>query len=356
MVLPNITSKHINDSNLRYRNMKQFDSMYEEDIGLKFFMSGFLTITFILSFVGNICTCAVIIRDRSMRTPTNCYLFNLAVTDFLTALCIPVEIYIKWMPDYFPIDEIGCRIHFVLWGCLSNCSALTIFAFTVERYVVITKPFQRQSLLLTSRVVKIVAFIWMLSCLFSMLQVYNIILIEKKTGIYCFYKISQQMQIVITVDLFIFFIVPMTVIFVIYVLIALKLKHTNMKLKSSPANGKRNRDKAITMLAAVAASFFFCWFPYCVLRLMLIIPRWRQDDYSKTWKVFVYMSTVNGYLSTAVNPILYSLMSRKFQQAFKNLLDGQKPTIRLDTLSKLHSDNSVQSGIRLNNIRHRYSF
>ncbi|XP_068632673.1 pyrokinin-1 receptor-like [Battus philenor] len=337
--------------------MKQIDDLnIVEDIGSKILLSGFLTMLLILSLVGNICTCAVIIRNRSMRTPTNCYLFNLAIADLLTALCIPIEIYIIWMPDYFPIGEMGCRIHFVIWDCLSNCSVLTIFAFTIERYIVITKPFLRQTLALTSRVIKIVTFNWMLSCLFCMLQVFNVFLFEHKKGFYCFLQITDRMLIIMTIDLLIFFGFPMTVIFVIYILIAFNLKYTNKNLKNSPANGRKNRDKAITMLAAVAGSFFFCWFPYSVLRLLMIIPRLRQVDYYKVWQVLGYMNLVNSYLSTSVNPILYSLMSRKFRQAFKNLLRGRKSLSlkRVNHISELQIN--VNSGIKLRNLRQQHGF
>lgn len=40
-------------------------------------------IIFISGLMGNICTCLVIIRNRHMRTATNYYLFNLALSDLL---------------------------------------------------------------------------------------------------------------------------------------------------------------------------------------------------------------------------------------------------------------------------------
>ncbi|XP_013142600.1 PREDICTED: neuromedin-U receptor 2-like isoform X3 [Papilio polytes] len=255
MVILNNTNN--NDKFFFYPNTKTIgNSDITVDLNLNIILSGLLIVLLFVSLAGNISTCAVIVRNRSMRTPTNYYLFNLAVVDLVTALCIPFEIYILWKPQYFPIGEIGCRIHFIVWDCLSNCSVLTIFAFTIERYIVITKPFLRQSLVLTSRVKKIVTFNWLLSCLFCLLQVFNVFL----------YK----------------------------------------------------RDKA------VAAFFFICWFPYFVLQMMMIIPRFRSDEYFNLWQVFGYLSLVNSYMSTAVNPILYGLMSRKFRQAFKNLFVGRK--------------------------------
>ncbi|XP_013177433.1 PREDICTED: neuropeptides capa receptor-like [Papilio xuthus] len=147
----------------------------------------------------------------------------------------------------------------------------------------------------------------------------------------------------------------MTVILVIYILIAVKLKQTNGKIITSPPNVKRDRNKAVAMLAAVAAFFFICWFPYFILQLMMIIPRFRLDDYFYMWQVFGYLSLINSYLSTAVNPILYGLMSRRFRQAFKNLFVGKKslvieganhiPTLRTsitanEGLKKLHHQNT----------------
>ena len=49
-----------------------------------------ITIVYILIFVsgvvGNVAVCAVIIRNPSMHTATNCYLFSLAVSDLTVLL------------------------------------------------------------------------------------------------------------------------------------------------------------------------------------------------------------------------------------------------------------------------------
>ena len=40
-------------------------------------------IIFVTGFIGNVITCIVIWRNPTMQTPTNYYLFNLAVSDLL---------------------------------------------------------------------------------------------------------------------------------------------------------------------------------------------------------------------------------------------------------------------------------
>ena len=37
----------------------------------------------VLGFLGNLGTCIVILKNKNMQTPTNCYLFSLAISDLL---------------------------------------------------------------------------------------------------------------------------------------------------------------------------------------------------------------------------------------------------------------------------------
>lgn len=223
-------------------------NVLDEALSVKILISIFLGICMILSIVGNVCTCAVIARDRSMRTPTNCYLFNLAITDLLFAAFVPIETYLIWIPYLYPLGEVGCRLHFFIYDCLCNCSALTIAAFTVERYLVVSNPFLRQKLSRNSRVFKIIAIIWVISVFFCVPDLFYIDLLEKKKYVYCYFTISETLKVLFGVEQIVFFVAPLTIIFVLYVLIALKLKSANNKLRSSPVTGNQNRDKAVKML------------------------------------------------------------------------------------------------------------
>lgn len=224
-------------------------SSYKESDLIKIILTLFLSVSMLFSLIGNVCTCAVIARDKSMRTPTNCYLMNLAITDLMTALLVPIEIYMIWVPDFYPLGEEGCRIHFLMWDLLCNCSVLTILAFTIERYLVIAKPFLRQRLVLNSRVFKIVAINWILSCVFSFPSIFYVYFVERKQNVYCFLTVpDKDKTYLIAVELLVFFVLPMTVIFGLYVLIALKLKSTKSKSRPNPVYGKKNRNKAVKML------------------------------------------------------------------------------------------------------------
>lgn len=58
----------------------------------------------VTGLVGNVSTCVVIARNKHMHTPTNYYLFSLAVSDLLLlVLGLPPEMYYNWSryaPNY----------------------------------------------------------------------------------------------------------------------------------------------------------------------------------------------------------------------------------------------------------------
>lgn len=224
----------------------------EKIVVMDVLVSIFIVVCMILSLVGNFCTCAVIARDKTMRTPTNCYLLNLAIIDMMTVLYVPIEIYMILVPDFYPFGEYGCLIQLLVWDCLSNCSALTITAFTIERYLVVSKPFLRQKLSLKSRVCKIIAAIWFISCIFCIPDIFYIDLLERKKYVYCYFYLSEVLIITVICDIFVFFVMPMTIITVLYVLIALKLKYAALKMRNSPVIGNQSRGKAVKMLGKLS--------------------------------------------------------------------------------------------------------
>lgn len=68
---------------------------------------------------------------------------------------------------------------------------------------------------------------------------------------------------------------------------------------------------------AVVVAFFVCWAPFHAQRLMAIYVTQPTEDEVFVYTVLTYISGVTYYVSATINPILYSIMSLKFRQAFK---------------------------------------
>lgn len=80
-----------------------------------------------------------------------------------------------------------------------------------------------------------------------------------------------------------------------------------------------NEHKATRVLAVVFICFFICWTPFFIMNFTLAfcgescaVPKWMGS-------VFLWL----GYISSTINPIIYTIFNRRFRQAFLRILRCQ---------------------------------
>jgi hypothetical protein len=92
-------------------------------------------IIFITGCIGNISTCIVIARNKSMYSATNYYLFSLAVSDFMLLFSgVPMELYHIWFKNDFAFGEAFCIIRNMINEMSANATVLT------SKYLMIKIP------------------------------------------------------------------------------------------------------------------------------------------------------------------------------------------------------------------------
>ncbi|KAB0800805.1 hypothetical protein PPYR_06544, partial [Photinus pyralis] len=202
---------------------------------------------FITGLLGNICTCIVIARNKSMHTATNYYLFSLAISDLLLLISgLPTEIYSTWSKYPYVFGEIFCILQGFAAETSANATVLTITAFTIERYVAICHPFLSHTMSKLSRAVKYIIVIWLLAMCLALPQAMAFGIFYEQYpdgyGTSNDHYVCTVKRIVIPhafeISTFVFFIAPMTVITILYVLIGIRIH------KSTSA---RNRDGSIKL-------------------------------------------------------------------------------------------------------------
>lgn len=72
---------------------------------------------------------------------------------------------------------------------------------------------------------------------------------------------------------------------------------------------------------AVVVTFFMCWAPFHVQRLVAVYMRpgdtpEEEERFKHIFNAITYVSGVLYFMSTMINPILYHSMSNKFREAF----------------------------------------
>ncbi|KAH9420605.1 G-protein coupled receptor [Dermatophagoides pteronyssinus] len=95
-----------------------------------------------------------------------------------------------------------------------------------------------------------------------------------------------------------------------------KSSSTISNSSTSSSNSLAQRRAVIKMLTAVVAAFFICFAPFHAQRLMAIYVKNPSDYETIAFTLLTYISGVTYYLSATINPILYSIMSVRFRQAF----------------------------------------
>lgn len=219
-------------------------------------------IIFLTGLIGNISTCVVIARNKSMHTATNYYLFSLAVSDLLLLVSgLPPEMYRLWWPQVYIFGDIFCNLQSFAAETSANATVLTITAFTVERYIAICHPFLTHTVSKLSRAVKFVIAIWIAALCLAVPQAipYGVLYETDAHGFEISSCTIKKMLMTFAFELstFVFFVAPMTLIIVLYVCISVKLRHSrNLSVavrneESAPPRSSRSlvaQNRVIKML------------------------------------------------------------------------------------------------------------
>lgn len=116
------------------------------------------------------------------------------------------------------------------------------------------------------------------------------------------------------------YLLPLIILIVLYSIIAKNLITAASKVvmnKTVDPYNARARKQVILMLGTVVLCFFLCLMPYRALTLWIIItPSGFDGISSEKWYNILYFSRVMLYINSAINPILYNLMSSKFRIGF----------------------------------------
>lgn len=87
-----------------------------------------------VSVLGNILVCLVIHNTASMRNTRNYLIVNLAVADLTVALvCIPFDVALKAQNDPWPFGAFLCRVIWPAMTLVTQCSAATLAAISLDR-------------------------------------------------------------------------------------------------------------------------------------------------------------------------------------------------------------------------------
>ncbi|XP_039284950.1 thyrotropin-releasing hormone receptor-like isoform X1 [Nilaparvata lugens] len=283
-----------------------------------------------IGVVGNVMVPIVILKTKDMRNSTNIFLMNLSIADLMVLLvCTPtVLVEVNSKPETWVLGEEMCKAVPFVELTVAHASVLTILAISFERYYAICEPLRAGYVCTKARALLICVLAWafaaictspmmMISKYRSRVRYYDGSLVDV-----CLTQADTSWSaIFFLATISLFFVLPLGVLVALYSTIARHLTKEPGPASSSDACNQRARRQVVMMLGTVVMFFFLCLLPFRILILWIIVspPEADLKQEFETYYVVLHFCRSMLYLNSAINPILYNLMSSKFRQGFKSL-------------------------------------
>ncbi|XP_062396185.1 neurotensin receptor type 1-like [Sardina pilchardus] len=303
------------------------------DIYSKVLVTVIYVVLFIVGCLGNSVTLYIMSKKDSLKnlqSTVHYHLASLAASDLLILLCMPVELYnFIWIHHPWAFGDVGCRGYYFLRDGCSYATALNISSLSVERYMALCHPFKAKMVMSRGRTRKLIIGLWVVSLLLASSMLF--IMGQHNLGheMICTPIVSTAtIKTVLQVNVLLSFVVPMAVVSILNWLIGREMQRLSQQallhhsgsppLSSYATEPARSRSlrHGVTVLRVVVVAFVVCWLPYHMRRLMFCyIIEWTEHLYD-FYHYFYMMTNVLFYVSSAINPVLYNLVSAKYRELF----------------------------------------
>ncbi|XP_078522269.1 growth hormone secretagogue receptor type 1 [Lissotriton helveticus] len=283
------------------------------------------TLLFVIGIIGNFMTMLVVSKYKDMRTTTNLYLSSMAFSDLLIFFCMPLDLFRLWQYRPWNFGNLLCKLFQFISESCTYSTILNITALSVERYFAICFPLKAKVVITKGRVKLIILVLWAVSFV-SAGPIFVLVGVEHENGTNPLdtneckateYAIKSGLLTIMVWTSSIFFFLPVFCLTVLYSLIGRRLwRRKREPIGPNTSIRDKNNKQTVKMLVVVVFAFILCWLPFHVGRYLF-----SKSFEAGSWEISVIsqycnlVSFVLFYLSAAVNPILYNIMSKKYRVA-----------------------------------------
>ena len=282
------------------------------------------------AFMGNILVIISVYKTPLLRTSTNYYFVNMAVSDFLVSfttwpLYLTDEIRGSLLQGLKgPSGTFGCKIGSYFRLVSQIVSILSLVLIAVDRFIATVFPLKAATLITRKVRANLLFATWLIplaNCT-PIFHFYAISEIGQKT--FCLYAgNSLGMKIGFTSGVIMYNFAPLIVIIIIYSRIMNVLRRRTQPdctARGSDLQRKRNEQSQNVMkiFKSIVAAYFICLSPFGVYSLLEITSNTLNIvDKCKLIRGFCYYLFPS--LSTAINPVILFSFSSHFRQALQSL-------------------------------------
>uniref|UniRef100_A0A3P8RN33 Neuropeptide FF receptor 2 n=1 Tax=Amphiprion percula TaxID=161767 RepID=A0A3P8RN33_AMPPE len=340
------TALQVPENPLSHQNITYVDFYLHKPSVAAVFTISYLLI-FLVCMVGNGVVCFIVLRSKNMRTVTNLFILNLAISDLLVGIfCMPTTLVDNIITGW-PFGNVVCKLSGMVQGISVSASVFTLVAIAVDRFRCIVYPFKQKLTIATSKL--IIVIIWVLAVSIMcpsgiMLQVtkeQRVRIVGGNNDTHPFFWCrenwpNQEMRKIYTTVLFAnIYLAPLSLIVIMYAHIGFALfKTTIPPLRGSgisPGEGSghnklsmenrhtisRKKKRVIMMLLVVALLFILSWLPLWTLMMLSDYASLTEHQY-RIINIYVYpLAHWLAFFNSSVNPIIYGFFNENFRRGFQ---------------------------------------
>ncbi|XDV54616.1 hypothetical protein PO909_022865 [Leuciscus waleckii] len=247
---------------------------------------------------------------KQLHTPTNLIILSLAVADLLVGL-----ITCWYLGDTF------CDLFMIIMGLLISTSICNLVLIAVDRYVAVCHPLQYPQKITTTKTLISICLCWFFSSTYNIGYLISGRYLENSQrpdvcyGM-CYLATSFSW---ISTDMFFSFVLPCTLIIVLYLRI-FYVAHQQVKVINSLIKGgkcvtegsvrRKSDSKAALTLGIIVTVYLLCYIPY-------ILSVTGTTVISSATMTFLIWTL---YVNSSLNPLIYALFYRWFKMSVKHIL------------------------------------
>uniref|UniRef100_UPI00398E784D melanopsin-A n=1 Tax=Pristiophorus japonicus TaxID=55135 RepID=UPI00398E784D len=303
-----------------------------------YIIGAFILAVGITGTLGNFLVIYAFCRNKSLQSPSNTFIVNLAITDFLMSVTQAPIFFTASLHKRWVFGEKGCELYAFCGALFGITSMITLVVIAADRYFVITRPLSSIGVLSKKRAVLILLGVWLYSLAWSLPPFFGWSayvpegLMTSCTWDYMTFTPSVRAY---TMLLFCFvFFIPLGIIIYCYIFIFRAILSSNRDIEKIGGNTNKesqkryqritNEWKMAKIALIVILLYVISWSPYSIVALTAFA------GYASF--LTPYMNSVPAVIAKASaihNPIIYAITHPKYRMAIAKYIPVLRCLLRL---------------------------
>ena len=293
---------------------------------------------FVVSLAANTFIGIIVYRTKTLRTPINILIVNMAISDLLFAIFSFPRLSVKlFTAGYWllsgPLGQAACKLSLFATDVSTLVSIQSLLLIAVDRFGAVVFPL-RSPLISSKQCRYFILVIWIVALAAHCPYLIALKVVEYPEGLFCWWQwndtFGESLSLqTYTLGMIVFIIyVPLVLIAILYFVIALRIKSQKIPGEQS-ANARELRSRkernVLNMSVAIVLVFAVCWLPLSIYALLFLYSSNMAMRSSCGMQYFGTIAFLLARSYCAVNPCICFIFSGNYRQGLKNLF-GCFPT------------------------------